>query len=151
RRRALDGRRVARTVEFHQPQKMREDARASALADRDHALDGLPDTVLVEQAVHQTSAVQTCGLAFGLFGRLHRHTAICFDVSSARLRWSSADKILPVTMAVACTTNLPTSRLSSASIRSWSCCAASRALAMICSAAVTAFLVSSRSRRAAAA
>ena len=47
-----------------------------------------------------------------------------------------------MTAAVVCTTSRPTSRLSSASMRSWSCAAASRALAMICSAAAIAFCVS---------
>ena len=52
-------------------------------------------------------------LAGGIFG----YAASCFPDSSARRRWSSGVRILPVTVAVVCTTSRPTSRFSSASIR----------------------------------
>ena len=81
----------------------------------------------------QATAEQLLGFASGLFGDLHcvglqlrfrlattDHAAICRLVSSASRRWSSAVRILPVTVVVVCTTSRPTSRLSSASMRSWS-------------------------------
>src|SRR5262245_21711086 len=129
---------------------MSEDGRAIPITGREHALYDLPDTILVEQALHRTKAVQLLGFAFLLSADLHRCAVICLELSSDRRRWSSTVRILPVTAAVACTTNLPTSRLSSASIRSWSCAAASCALAMICAAAAIALLLSSCWRRAAA-
>src|ERR1700748_217983 len=110
---------------------MREDGGAVSSSGRDDALCNLPDTILIEQCVHQTKAVQLSGFAFRFFRDFHC-TEISLEVSSARRRWSSAVRILPVTLVVARTTSLPTSRLSSASICSWSCEAASRALAVIC-------------------
>src|SRR4029453_3164990 len=136
--------------EFHQPQKMSEDGRAIPITGREDTLYDLPDHILLEQTFHQTKAVQSLGFAFLLSADLPRSAVICLEVSSARRRWSSTVRILPVTAVVACTTNLPTSRLSSASIRSWSCAAASCALAMVCAAAAVALLLSSCWRRAAA-
>src|SRR5216684_7256011 len=99
---------------------MCEDGRTIPLLGRDDALHNMPDTSLVEQAVHRAQVVQLSGFVFRSFADLHRYDAICFAVSSASRRWSSAVRILPVTVVVASTTSLPTSRLRSASMRSCS-------------------------------
>jgi len=105
-------------AEFQQPEKMRKRRRGIPFSRRDEVLHDLPDTTLIEQTLHHTNAEQLFGVAFHSLGDLHRYTTNCLEVISARRRWSSAVRILPVTVAAVCTTNLPTSRLSSTSMRS---------------------------------
>src|SRR5262245_37882236 len=53
---ALDSGRAPGDVEFHQPPKMREDGRTITVAGSDDVSHHVSDTVLIEQAVHQTIA-----------------------------------------------------------------------------------------------
>ena len=59
------------TVEFYQPQKMGEDRKTIPLTSRDETLHDLPGTVLVEQSIQQTKALELLGFAFRFFGDLH--------------------------------------------------------------------------------
>jgi hypothetical protein len=51
---------------------MGEDRKTIPLTRRDHAFDDLPGTVLVEQSVQQTKAIELLGFAFRFLGDLHR-------------------------------------------------------------------------------
>ena len=70
--------------------------------------------------------------------QLQAQAAICL-LASSPIASVLVIKTLPATAAVVCTTRRPISCFNSASMRSWSACAASRALEIICSAWEMAF------------
>src|SRR5207302_4268897 len=124
--------------EFHQALKVIQNSNVAARFQFNHALHDLARAIFLQRAIDHTTAEQLLGFASGLLRNLHSRRNLnqnqadtCRAVSSAMRRWSSGVRILPVTVAVVCTTSRHTSRLSSAIMRAWSWAAASRALVMI--------------------
>ena len=155
---ALDFGGVPGTVEFHQIQEVVQECPAAAPVASNNCLRHLPDTGLIQQSVYEAQAEQPLGFTLCLLDSFHavllshcHCTVSCLAVSSARRFWSSGVRILPVTLAVVCTTNRPTSRFRSASMRRIILRRCLARFARICSAAAMAFWASCSCRRPAAA
>ncbi|HZD49137.1 MAG TPA: hypothetical protein VE178_10365, partial [Silvibacterium sp.] len=63
--------RVPGEFESHQPPKMRKDSCTITVTGCDDLLHHVPDTILIEQAIHQAMAKQLPGFALRLFVDSH--------------------------------------------------------------------------------
>src|SRR5262245_49462872 len=64
---ALDGGRMPDDLEPHQPPEMRKNGRTITASGSDDVLHHIPDTVLIEQDIHQTETEQLLGFDSSLF------------------------------------------------------------------------------------
>src|SRR5262249_37752469 len=83
-RRALDLRRLLRTVQFEQSQKVREDGPAVPAAGGRHLVHYSACPGVIQPIVHPAEAEKPFGRAPGLFVGSHCYAASCLEVSSAR-------------------------------------------------------------------
>ena len=99
------------TIEHHQPLKLFQQSQGTSSLGLENLVYYLANPVLIEHAIDDAQAEELPGLTSNLCGFLHAgpvapaYALSCFAVSSARRRWSSGVRILPVTAAVVCTTS----------------------------------------------